>query len=226
MTPISRRARTATAGLALAAAALAPVLQQLPAQATGSPVGPAQDTPLVHTIGDTVAGLADIDGAGPAAAPTGAQTSAAHALGGDVSVTWNAAGTPASIFAKDGSLGPASGDGAVATARSWVAAHRDVLGLTQAQVDDLELVSDQPFADSAARAVLLRQRIGDLVPATRGMVTVGVAADGSVAYVSSSLVKPDGTAPADVLTPQQGWLKAASSVGRTLHAADITQITS
>ena len=225
MTPISRRARTATAGLALAAAALAPVLQQLPAQATGASVGPAQDTPLVHTISDSVTGLADIDGAGPAVAPTGAQTSAAHALGGDVSVTWNDAGTPASIFAKDGNLGPASGSGAVATARGWVAAHRDVLGLTQAQVDGLELVSDQPFADSKARAVLLRQRIGSLVSATRGMVTVGVAADGSVAYVSSSLVKPNGAAPAAVLTPQQGWLRAASNVGRTIHATDLAKIT-
>ncbi len=223
MTSIARRARTATACLLLAAATSAPLLHQLPAQATDAPHGSASDGSPVRTIGDPVAGLPDIDQVGAAVAPTATQTSAAHALGSGVTVTWNDAGTPASIFAKGGLLGPASGD-PVSTARAWVSTHRDVLGLTQAQVAALELVSDQPFAGSKARAVLLRQKIGGLVPASRGMVTVGVAANGTVAYVSSSLVKPTGTAPAATLTPAQGWLKAAANVGRTVSGPDLGRI--
>jgi hypothetical protein len=107
-----------------------------------------------------------------------------------------------------------------------VAAHRDLLGISQAQVAGLELVSDQPFADSAARAVLLRQRFDGLVPATRGMVTVGVAADGAVAYVSSSLVKGAGVVPAAALTPLQGWLEAAADVQRAVPGADVAAIAS
>ena len=60
-------------------------------------------------------------------------------------------------------------------ARSWLRAHRDVLGLTTTQVDGLELVNNQRLAQSPARAVLFRQTFGDLSPAIGSMVTVGVA---------------------------------------------------
>ena len=142
-------------------------------------------------------------------------------------MTWNAAGTPAAIVPKTGILAPATaGATPAAAALTWITAHRELLGLTQSQVDGLELVSDQPFADSPARAVLYRQKFGGLVPATRGMVTVGVAADGAIAYVSSSLVKGTGTVPSATLTPQAGWLLAAANVERTVSAADIAKITS
>ena len=42
--------------------------------------------------------------------------------------------------------------------------------------------------------------------------SLGVA-DGQVAYVSSSLTRADSTPPAAVLSPVQGWLKAAANVG-------------
>ena len=61
---------------------------------------------------------------------------------------------------------------------------------TAEQVADLELVNDQRLAQSQARAVLFRQRFGDLSPALGSMVTVGVA-NGEIAYVSSSLVKAE-----------------------------------
>jgi extracellular elastinolytic metalloproteinase len=229
MTPLRRRARTTASAVVLGALALGVLAAQPPATAgaaaTSAPVGAA--APGGGFLGEPVGRLGDLSGVGPAVAPTLAQKSAAQALGADVSVTWNDAGTPASVFAQDGVLAPADGQAPTATAKSWISAHRDLLGLTAAQVGDLELVSDQPFANSPARAVLYRQRFGGLPSATRGMVTVGVAADGSVAYVSSSLVKAQDTAvPAATLTPLQGWLKAAADVGRTVTGADLTRITS
>ncbi|WP_229076920.1 hypothetical protein, partial [Actinoplanes sp. DH11] len=97
-------------------------------------------------------------------------------------------------------------------------------GLTSAQVSDLELVSSQPFASSSARAVLFRQRFGDLTPALASMVTVGVA-NGQIAYASSSSSKTTGTPPAAQLSPLQGWLKAAADVGRAIPGGDLADIT-
>src|SRR4051794_36244522 len=100
MTPLSPRARAATAGLALLAVALTPALQQLPAQAaaTSTAASSPQTPPVGGLIGDPVTGLSEIDQAGAAVAPTPAQKAAAQSLGNGVSVTWNEAGTPASIY--------------------------------------------------------------------------------------------------------------------------------
>src|SRR4051794_34989014 len=110
MSPTSRRARAVTTGLALLAITLAaPTLAQLPASAADAPddAAPGTSTPLLHSIGDPVPGLSEVDRAGDAVLPTAAQTAAAKALGGDVSVSWNAAGTPSSVFPQDGVLAPA-----------------------------------------------------------------------------------------------------------------------
>ena len=225
----SGRTRATVAGLALLGLAVAPAVTQLPAQAAAPAAAPAiaPAPPEGGFIGDPVVGLSEIDEAGAAVAPTSAQKVAAGALGGGVSVTWNEAGTPASIYPQDGVLAAASPDQTPAEAAlTWITANRELLGLTQGQVDGLELVSDQPFAGSAARAVLYRQTFGGLVPATRGMVTVGVAADGTIAYVSSSLVKGAGAVPTATLSPQAGWLLAAANVQRTVSASDLTAITS
>ncbi|MCY7397086.1 MAG: M36 family metallopeptidase [Nocardioides sp.] len=238
MTSSPRRARAATAGLTLLAVALVPALQQVPADAAGTSTVDApglKPPPSITTIGDTVAGLPDltapVDASGRKVAvkPTAAQLSAADVLGSRVEVTWNASGTPASIFAWDGVLARSSGT-AVDTAETYVRDNRVLLGLSDAQVSDfdanVELVSEQPFADSTAKAVLFRQKFGDLVAATRSMVTVGIAANGDVAYVSSSLTKAAGAAPRAALTPLAGWLKAAASVQRGVTATDLPRITS
>jgi hypothetical protein len=130
-------------------------------------------------------------------------------------VRWNRFGTPASLYALDGSLGRAASSDPVRAARVWLQAHRSVFGLSAAQLAGLELVNDQRFAGSQARAVLFRQRFGGLAPAIDSMVTVGVAR-GRIVYVSSSLTRTTATPAAPTLTPQQGWLAAAASVGRTV----------
>ncbi len=75
-----------------------------------------------------------------------------------------------------------------------------MFGLTAGDVADLELVNDQRLAQSNARAVLFRQKFGDLTPALASMVTVGVA-NGEIAYASSSITQTTGTPPAATLTP-------------------------
>ncbi len=214
--PIHRRLAAAAAGLLTIT--LVPALSQLPADARPTPAPSAAD--LVRTLGDPVHGLADLDTRGTAA-PSPAQKTAVGSLG-DVTVRWNTLGTPSSLLPADGSLGAAPGapaDGA----RTWLRQHAAAFGLSAAQVDGLELVRSQALADSPARAVLFRQKYGALVPATGGMVTVGVA-DGQVAYASSSLTRTTATPAAAAMTPVQGWLKAAANVGRPSDAASVTDL--
>ena len=85
------------------------------------------------------------------------------------------------------------------------------------------MVSDQPFADSPARAVLFRQKFGSLAPAVGGLVTVGIGA-GKVQFVSSSLSRATGSAPAPTLTPTAAWLLAAKNVGRDVSADKISDV--
>jgi extracellular elastinolytic metalloproteinase len=220
-----RRGGYRTAMLALLTATLVPGLAQLPALATGPTAAPTSDG-IAHPLGglgDPVAGLSDLDARGTAL-PSAAQRAAAARLGA-VDVRWNQFGTPSSILPADGVLARASSTDAVSAARSWLADHASVFGLTRDAIAGLELVNDQRLARSDAHAVLLRQRFGELTPALGSMVTVGVA-DGEIAYVSSSLTKTAGTPPAATLSPVQAWVKAAANVGRTLDAGVLDKVTS
>jgi hypothetical protein len=212
--PLRRRLPVAVAGLLTAT--LVPGLSQLPALA--EPAAPAASvSDQVRTLGDPVHGLSDVDLRGTAT-PLAGQRAAVQALGA-ATVRWNAFGTPASILPEDGSLGVATGAPAAA-ARGWLRAHAAAFGLSTAQVDALEMVNAQELTGSDARAVLFRQKHGDLVPATGGIVTVGVA-NGQVAYASSSLVRTSAAPDPATLTPVQGWLKAAANVGRPTDAAKV-----
>src|SRR5687767_9799309 len=221
MTPSPlRRGRPTAAAFALLTAALVPGLAQLPALAS-SPTPAAASRAL--TLADPVAGLDDLDLRGTAL-PSATQRQAAAGLGA-VDVRWNQFGTPTSLLPADGSLGPASSSDPVVAARTWLSRNAAVFGLTPGQVAELDVVNNQRLAQSDARAVLFRQRFGDLTPARASMVTVGVA-NGEIAYVSSSITRTTGTpAPAD-LSPLQAWAKAAANVGRTLEAGDLDAVTS
>ncbi|OIJ23970.1 M36 family metallopeptidase [Nocardioides luteus] len=154
--------------------------------------------------------------------PTSAQESAATALGA-VDIRWNAHGTPTSLITADGVLAAASSSDPVAAARSFLDDNAAVFGLTAAQLDDLELVSDQKLADGGGHAVLFRQTYDGLSAATEGLVTVGVA-HGDIAYVSSSLSKVTGDVAEPTLSPTEAWLKAAASAGRPISASKSGEI--
>ena len=212
----SRRLRLV--GVATAAVVLAS-LGQLP----GSVAAPAVTTPTARQPGsleEAATGLADVDERGTAS-PTTAQKAAASGLG---RVRWNAFGTPASISPLTGTLGATTSSDPVTAARSWLAAHTAVLGLSAAQVSALQLVSSQKLAGSGARAVLFRQDLGQNPPALGSMVTVGIGG-GAVQLVSSSLVRTTGSAPAPALDATTAWLKAAADVGRTTAPSALGTVT-
>lgn len=222
MTPTTvRRSRLVTAGLALMTITLVPGLAQLPALAGSATPAAATDVSLAASLGDPTAGLADRDVRGTAL-PTAAQRAAVSSLGA-VDVRWNQFGTPASLLPAHGSLGRATSSKPATAARHWLSSHAAVFGLSAADVADLDVVNVQKFAQSKARAVLFRQKFGNLTPALDSMVTVGVAR-GKIAYVSSSITKTTGTAPSPVLTPKAAWIAAAANVGRTIGAGDLTKI--
>ena len=229
MTPSPlRRARLTTVVLGLLTATLVPGLVSLPALANG-PTSAASagraalaDDDLV-SIGDSVPGLADLDARGTAL-PTAAQRAAAAHLGA-VDLRWNQFGTPSSILPADGSLAKATSSNPVSAARTWLSRNAAVFGLTSAQVAQLDVVNSQAFAQSNARAVLFRQRFGNLTPAMASMVTVGVA-NGEIAYVSSSITRSAGSVPAATLSPMDGWLAAATNVGLDVASGDVADIES
>ncbi|HEU4513521.1 MAG TPA: M36 family metallopeptidase [Nocardioidaceae bacterium] len=214
--PFSPRAlRT---GTALAAAGVILGLAQLPA--TGTPT-PTVETALDRTFatwGDSPPALPDLDLRG-SALPTAAQRRAVSAL--SATVRWNRFGTPSSILATDGDLGPATGGDEVTSARAWLRENRATLGISLAQVDGLELVSSQELAGSDARAVLFRQTFDGLSPAIGSMVTVGVA-DGRIVYVSSSLTRTTDRPEAARIGAVRAWQTAAAAVGRDTELSAIT----
>jgi hypothetical protein len=226
----SSRATARAILVGLSALVLLPVAQYSadaagPTAATSAAAAPTADD-VVSTLGDVVPGFPDLDLRGKVR-PTARQKAAASHLGA-VDVRWNDFGSPASILPVDGVLRsgyskkPAK---APAAARSWLKQNAAVFGLSRKDVKGLELVNNQSFANSEARAVLFRQRFGSLSPALDSMVTVGVAR-GRVYYVSSSITRAKGTVPAAKLSPLQGWLAAAASVGKAVSAADVDKIDS
>lgn len=232
----SRDRRRTTAALALLTATLVPGLAQLPALAAPTapvladrgtrPVGDA-----VATIGDSVPGLSDLDVRGRVL-PSSSQVAAARRLG-DVTLRWNDFGTPASLLPADGVLARATSTDPVAAARAYLEDNAALFGLSRAAMADLELVNDQKLADypdaqgrptaPAGHAVLLRQRFGDLSPALGSMVTVGVSRR-EIAYVSSSLVRTTATPAAAELTPLEGWVEAATNVGRRITEQTLADV--
>lgn len=205
--------------LALLTATLVPGLAQLPALATSPTRAPLPSGDITVTLTEPVAGLADLDLRG-VARPTAVQRRAATGLNA-VDLRWNQFGTPSSILPVTGVLARATSSDPVAAARAWLRDNAAVFGLTRAQVDALELVNNQRLAQSSARAVLFRQRFGELTPALGSMVTVGVA-NGAIAYASSSITRTTEEPPAATLTPLQAFVKAAADVGRTVTTGDIT----
>ncbi len=229
MTSLStRRGRITAATCALLATTVVAGLGQLPADAT---IGvPAVATPAshrtidpaaaLHTIGDPVAGLLDVDTRGTAL-PSLLQKRAAARIDA-LSLRWNAFGTPASILPASGVLARATSKDPVVAARTWLSANHTLFGITQAQVAGMQAI-DQKLAGGAGDAVFFRQTFGGLLPAIGSAVTVAVG-HGEIVYVSSSITKTTQQIPAFTLSPLTGWLKAAANVGIKLPV-DLGSIT-
>jgi extracellular elastinolytic metalloproteinase len=98
----------------------------------------------------------------------------------------------------------------VAAAEAYVAANRDLLGLTQRGAAALEVVTVAPMGEGAA--VLFRQRFGGLEAGRDGLLAVGVR-DGAVWHVSSSLARDANRPAAATLSADQAAEIAAADAG-------------
>ncbi|GAA1842701.1 M36 family metallopeptidase [Asanoa iriomotensis] len=138
--------------------------------------------------GDHV-GTGDKDNRRGAIAPTGEQRNRASRT--QARVTYNNLGTAAVVAPTDQALASGLSADPAQAAREYVAANRELLGLSESGAAALEVLTVRPIGDGAA--VIMRQRFGDLPAGQDGILSVGVR-DGSVWHVSSSLAR-DGGAP-------------------------------
>ena len=97
---------------------------------------------------------------------------------------FNDLGTPRMLTSAGRPLASGLSSDPVAAARAYIAANRELLGLTPRGAKSLEVVTVAPMGEGAA--VLLQQRFGNLVAGYDGLLVIGVR-DGMVFYVSGSL---------------------------------------
>src|SRR5262245_41351718 len=114
--------------------------------------------------------------------PSAQQRALAAASGADV--RWNRLGTPATVTSEVGVVADGLAGNPVQVARAWADENRALFGLSEQSVTDLELIYSAPLG--VGRAVLFRQRFGDLPAGHDGLLTVGVRGD-SVVFVSSTI---------------------------------------
>ncbi len=160
--------------------------------------------------------VADVDRRAGRERPTAAQLRAAEGLG--AMVRWNDFGTPASILDPGDAVATGLPANPEAAAVAFLADHRDLFGLSAAELADLELVAVNPIGRGAA--VLLRQRVGGVEVAPEGLVALGVV-DGRVVSVSSSLTDDTAVPPPATMTAEQALRAAAADVGHDLAPSDV-----
>jgi len=142
------------------------------------------------------------------AAPSARQQAKADEVG--ARARWNDFGTPATLTSTGDPLASGLSADPVAAAEAYVAANRDLLGLTQRGAAALEVVTVAPMGEGAA--VLFRQRFGGLEAGRDGLLTVGVR-DGAVWHVSSSLARDAGRPAAATLSADEAAQIAAEDAG-------------
>lgn len=115
--------------------------------------------------------------------PTARQQEKANQLG--AKARFNKLGTPALVTPEaEEPLADGLAADPVDAAEQFVADNADLLGLTDAGIDSLEVLTVAPMGEGAA--VIFRQMFGELVAGYDGMLVIGVR-DGEVWHVSSSL---------------------------------------
>ena len=168
----------------------------------------AAPLPGVAVSPSAVAGLSDKDFRTGSIQPSATQKSRAAQLG--ATVRWNRFGTPQSLIKYGGYLATGLNGSPENAARNWIRTNRTLFRLSDADVANLELVSANPIG--AGRAVLFRQRYGNLIAAQDGLIVVAIVG-GKVTYASSSASGSMAAPPAATLSATQAWLKAAAHTG-------------
>jgi extracellular elastinolytic metalloproteinase len=140
--------------------------------------------------------------------PTGAQEAAAHGRG--LTTRWNKLGTPEVVTKPGGVVASGFSGDAVSVAKQWIERDQELLGLSPAAVDGLEVVASNPIGSGAA--VLLRQRFEGLAAGLDGLLSVGVSGD-SVVYASSALSRDTALSGTLAVPAQTALRTAAADVG-------------
>jgi hypothetical protein len=177
----------------------------------------------INTLGqlnlwDEPQGLPDLDKRVGSLSPTADQLSRVQSLG--AKVEWNKFGTVHTMMKYGGFLATGLSGDPVSAARAWIRANRVLFRLSDQGVTDLELVSDGTTPNSAAHAVLFRQRFGTLAATQDGLINVAII-NGKVYHVWSSAAGDQSTPGAATLTPVQAWIAAAASINRFVPAGDV-----
>ena len=167
---------------------------------------------------DEPQGLPNLDKRVGVISPTADQLSRVQSLG--AKVEWNKFGTVHTMLKYGGYLSTGLSGDPVSAARSWIRANRVLFRLSDQGVTNLELVSDGTTPNSAAHAVLFRQRFGNLFPTQDGLINVAIV-NGKVYHVWSSSVGDQAPPGAATLTPTEAWIKAAANVNHFVPVASI-----
>jgi hypothetical protein len=162
--------------------------------------------------------LPDLDARGNARAPTAAQKAAVPP---GATVRWNRFGTPERLVRYGNYLATGLATDPVQAARQWLKANRELIRLSADAVDGLQLVAGNPIG--AGRAVLFRQRFGDLASGHDGLVVVGVV-EGKIAYMSSSLAGEQPLNGTPQLSAAEAFARAAAASGRQVSASDVSNV--
>lgn len=151
--------------------------------------------------------------------PTARQRGLAAAL--DARVRFNDLGTPAMLTSTGRPLETGLPSNPAAAARAYVAANRDLLGLTPRAANALEVVTVAPMGEGAA--VIMQQRFGNLVAGYDGLLVVGIR-DGAVFHVSGSLARDAAQPQPATLSPQEAGRIAAEDAGVDQSAVQDVQL--
>ena len=168
--------------------------------------------------------------------PLADQLAAVEAL--SAVVRWNRHGTPKTLFKRGAFLSGPSAAAPDQVARSFLLQHADLFGLTTAMINAMEVLRVSPLhespdyarmlrgeavdSDNVPHVVLLRQ-MWDGVPAggRDGLVSVGVARDGRVAFVGSTLSRETQLGGSVVLSMVDALLAGASDVDMNLGVLEL-----
>ncbi len=175
----------------------------------------------ILNLWDSAQGLADIDNRAGSVLPTAAQLSQVQSLG--ARADWNKFGTINTLVKDGGFISTGFTGEPAAAAREWIRVNRGLFKLSEQGVADLVLVNDGKMPYNDAHFILFRQSFGGVVPTQDGQINVSIV-NGNIFHVWASSAGDQAAPGAATLTPLQGWLAAATNVGRTVPLANILNV--
>jgi extracellular elastinolytic metalloproteinase len=170
--------------------------------------------------------LGDADRRGPALAPLAAARRHLRTMGTGLQVSWTQYGTPLNLTRDHDFLASGLRGTPEQVARTFLAQHGALWGLSAADVSRLRTITNEPLPQGGeAWSVSFNQLVDGLMVSQDGYVTVGVKGD-KVAIVTSSLVPTAllGSIPTTVpaVSLERAVLAAAKDAGvTTLRLADL-----